>query len=74
MKTGEDIRLKQLSPFTNDASDVQENTSESPTLSSNAETKAPFADEEEAHAMISTSSNEEDVDLEEHGGIIDEDI
>ena len=72
MKTGEDIRLRQLTSFTNDTSDAQENISESPSLSSNAETKAPFADEERAHAMISTSSNEEDIALEQHGGIIDE--
>ena len=74
MKTGEDIRVRNSTPFTNDTSDVQENTSESPALSSNAETKTPFADEEEAYALITTSSNEEGVDLEQDGGIIDEDI
>ena len=74
MKTGEDIRVRNSTPFTNDTSDAQENTSESPSLSSNAETKEQFADEEEADAVIPTSSNEEGVDLEQYGGIIDEDI
>ena len=74
IKSGEDIRVRNSTPFTNDTSDVQENTSESPSLSSNAETKVPFADEEEADAVIPTSLNEEGVDLEQHGGIIDEDI
>ena len=74
IKSGEDIRVRNSTPFTNDTSDVQDNTSESPALSSNAETKTPFADEEEAYALITTSSNEEGVDLEQDGGIIDEDI
>ena len=60
MKTGEDIRLKYSTPFSNDASGAQENLSEMPALLSegtNAQRNDQFVDEE-------ISSNEEDNDFE----------
>ena len=59
MKTGEDIRLKYSTPFSNDASGAQENLSEMPALLSegtNAQRNDQFVDEE-------ISSNEEDNDF-----------
>ena len=72
IKLGDHIRNRYRTPLTNDTSDAQENTSESPALSSNAQTNVPFADEEEAEAMVTTSLNEEGVDLEQDVGILDE--
>ena len=74
IKLADNIRNRYRTPFTNDTLDVQENTSESPALSSNVQTNVPFADEEVIDVVFTTSLIEEGVELEQHGGILDEAI